>query len=216
MKQTINLKSCLIVAALSLGAALSASAQATPPAAPAAESSGGMLGSRYSQAEYTYLDFTGAGPTHADGFRLAFNQPLQAGFDLNLGYDWARASYAGARATQQDLDLGATAFTTLSWGRPYVAASAGWSWVKAAGVSDDSFRYKVGVGVEFPAATSLVVTPFVNFVRATGFNASEVDLGVKAAYRLTREWSITATAQYDAVIHDNNAAEYSLGVAYHF
>ncbi len=65
-------------------------------------------------------------------------------------------------------------------------------------------------------APAVVVTPFVNFVRATGFNDSEADFGVKTAYRVTKDWSVTARAQYDAVRHYKDSIEYSVGAAYHF
>jgi hypothetical protein len=41
-------------------------------------------------------------------------------------------------------------------------------------------------------------------------------MGAKATYRLNREWSLTARAQYEAVRHDDDSAEYSIGAIYHF
>lgn len=219
MKQHINVKSLILAAAVSLGCVASAAAQSANVAVPnpaTTESVGGLLGSRYTKAEYLYIDFGGNGPSHADGFKLEFNQPLNANFDLIATYDWMRAKYAGVRLKGQDAEIGAVAYTRLDWGRPFVLATAGWQWQKAASLKDDSFSYKVGVGTEFQIAPSFVVTPFVNFARQTGFNNSEFDLGVKAAYHVTPNWSITASAQYDSIRNSDDASEYSIGAAFRF
>lgn len=219
MKQNTNLKSLVIAAVLSLGAVASATAQSANVAVPNpadVTTAGGLIGSRYTQVEYNYIDLSGAGPSHADGFGVTFNQPLNANFDVSLNYDWARAKYAGVRLTDQVLELGATAYTTLAWGRPYAMAAAGWDWVKVAGVRDDSFVYRVGVGMEFLPAPQVSLTPFVNFVRATSFNANEYEIGAKATYRLNAAWSATARIQYEAVEDADDSTEYSIGLNYHF
>ena len=215
MKQHTSLNTLILAAALTLGTTI-ASAQsanvAVPTPGPAASS--GLLGSRYTEVSYHYVDLSG--PAHADGVSLAFNQPLKPGFDLTANYSWAKADFDSFDAKVQDLDLGLKAYSVLSWGRPYAAAAVGWEWVKAAGIREDSFVYKVGVGVELEVSPALTVTPFVNFVRATGFNASEVELGAKASYRLNNQWSVTTRAQYEFVRYDDNSAEYSVGAIFHF
>jgi hypothetical protein len=221
MKQNTNIKTLIFAAAVSLGAVSVAPAQSAPAMAPApspapTEPLGGLLGSRYTEIGYNYIDLTGPGPKDANGFAVAFNQPLRSNLDLTLDYDWARTHYAGDHFTQQDAEIGATAYSSLTWGRPFALAAVGWEWGRGGGISDDSFRYKLGVGTEIPVARPVVITPFVNFVRETGFNDNEVDFGVKAAYRVTKDWSVTARVQYDAVSHAKDAAEYMLGVAYHF
>ncbi len=215
MKQNTNLNTLIFAAALTLGATI-ASAQSANVAVPTPTEAtpGGLLGSRYTEVTYTHIDI--AGPDNADGFALAFNQPLHSNLDLTAGYSWAKADFDSFNAKVQDLDVGVKAYTTLSWGKPYALAAVGWEWQKVAGFRDDSFTYKIGVGSEFQVAPALVLTPFVNFVRATGFNASEIDTGVKATYRLNKEWSLTARAQYDAVRHDDDSKEYSIGAIYHF
>ena len=215
MKQNINLKSLMVATALALGAT-AASAQNANIAVPTpGESSGaGLLGSRYTEVTYNYVDLSGS--DHADGVSLVFNQPLRAGLDLTADYRWAKADFDVFDAKVQDLDVGLKAYTNLAWGRPFVAAGLGWEWAKANGFRDDSFTYEVGVGAEFQVAPAWVITPFVNFVRATGFNTSEVEIGTKATYRLNREWSLTAQAQYEIVRHDDNSTEYSIGAIYHF
>ena len=219
MKQNTNVISFILAAAVSLGLAASASAQSANVAVPTPSEpapAGGLLGSRYTEVAYNYIDLTAGSPGVARGFTFDYNMPFKANVDLNLDYDWARAKYAGTRLTQQDVGVGATAYTNLSWGRPFALAAVGWQWQKGGGSNDDSFTYKLGVGTEFQVAPAVVVTPFVNFVRATGFNDSEADFGVKTAYRVTKDWSVTARAQYDAVRHYKDSIEYSVGAAYHF
>ncbi len=217
MKQKLHVKTLILAAAATLGLALTAAAQSATVAEPApATPVGGLLGSGYTGAAYRYIDLTGTGPNHADGLKIDFNQPLNANFDLNAGYDWARSRDAGARYTQEDAEIGTTAYTRLEWGRPFALVAAGWRWEKNAGLTQDSFRYKLGVGTEFQVTRAFVLTPYVNFVRATGLNESEADVGVKAAYRVAKDWSVTAGVQYDAIRHARDATEYTIGAAYHF
>jgi hypothetical protein len=219
MKQNTNIKTLIFAAAVSLGVATAASAQSTataPEPATREAPAGGLLGSRYTGVEYDYLDFSGAGLDHAHGLAVNYNQPVSANFDFGLGYDWARAHDSGIAFTQQDLDVRGTYYTSLGWGKPFALAAAGWDWAHGGGARDDSFVYKLGVGVEVPVAPAFTVAPFATFVRATNYNQSEFDFGVKAEYRVTREWGVMARAQYDVVRHDSDQAEYALGVNYHF
>ena len=178
MNQKTKLVSLISAAAASLGLALSASAQTAD--APASFGNGAaLLGSGYTSVAYRYTDLDNGSPSALRGAILTFNQPLQAGLDFTLSYDWARASADPIRLTNQDLNAGVTAFSKLEWGKPFVQALAGWEWRRGAGVSDSSFAYTLGTGVEFQVAQPFLLTPYVNFVRATGFNRSEFDLGVK-------------------------------------
>lgn len=220
----MNIKSYLMAAALSLGVVTIASAQqATTTTAPAATTTTtdsttgtGLLGSRYFGAGYDYLAINGSGPNHAHGFELVYNQPVTAYLDLGADYDWARARYAGERLTQEVAEVNATAYTNLEWGRPFVLASAGWAWARGGGVSDDSFLYKLGVGVEFPVAKAFAISPYVNYARATGWNQNEADFGVKAEYRLTKEIGVYGRVQFDSVEHSPDQTEYAIGLNYHF
>ncbi|QYM79158.1 hypothetical protein K0B96_00655 [Horticoccus luteus] len=217
-KQKTNWKIFGLIAAGSLGLATGAFAQNADlaPPVPTSELSAGLLGKGYTAIGWNYVDLDGSSPSAARGLTAAFNQPLRAGLDLNVNYDWLRAGVQGVHLTQQQLEGGVTAYQAYSWGKPFVEAGAGWVWARGGGASTDSFAFHVGSGVEFAVAPRLSVAPFVEFRRATGFNANQIDLGAKVAYRLTREWSAVAKVQYDAVRHDRDQREYSLGVAYHF
>jgi len=219
MKQNITLGFQILAVAAALGLAVSASAQstdATTTASAPTTTGFGQLGSAYSGVAYTYDHVESSSPSEWRGFALDYNRPLSAGLDFNLGYDWRQGQNYVLRLTQQNLDAGLTAFTALDWGKPYLQALAGWEWQEGYGPGADSFAYSVGTGVEFQVAQPFVLTPFVNFLRATKFDQNEVDYGVKTAYRLTREWDLAASVQRDAVRDANDRMGYSLGVDYHF
>jgi len=219
MNQTSKLKYLILAAAASLGLAIAAAAQSadTVVTAPAPVEAGpGLLGSGYTSVTFRYTDLDNGPPSARRGVELAFNQPLQAGLDFKLGYDWSRASADPIRLTFQDLNAGVAAYTKLEWGKPFVQALGGWEWRRGGGTADSSFAYTLGTGVEFQVAPAVVLTPYVNFVRATGFNRSELDYGVKATYRVNRQWSVSAGYEYDAVRHTKDQNVYTLGVNYHY
>ena len=217
MNQKTKLVSLISAAAASLGLALSASAQTATAEVPASFGNGAaLLGSGYTSVAYRYTDLDNGPPSALRGAVLTFNQPLQAGLDFTLSYDWARASADPIRLTNQDLNAGVTAFSKLEWGKPYVQALAGWEWRRGAGFTGNSFAYTLGTGMEFQAASELALTPYINFVRATHFSQNEVDYGVKATYRITRQWGVTAGYEYDAVQHAKDRNVYTLGVNYHY
>jgi opacity protein-like surface antigen len=217
MKQNSHLKRSILAAAASLGLVASAFAQnanvAVPTPAPA-ETGAGLLGFRYTEVGYNFIDLKGS--DNANGFGVTYNQPLNTGFDFIANYNWAKADFTGFDAKVQDLWLGLNSFSNQSWGKPFVLAAVGWEWQKVAGFRDDSFQFKVGTGAEFTVAPAFTLTPYLNYARATSFNASEIELGVKAAYRLNESWNLTARVQHNFVRHDDDNTEYGLGVAYRF
>ncbi|HYP16584.1 MAG TPA: hypothetical protein VEQ65_05185 [Opitutus sp.] len=216
MKQNTQLKQFIFAAAVSLGVISTAVAQSANVAVPTPTevAPSGLLGARYTEVAYKFVDLKGDDDAH--GFTVAFNQPLAAGFDLVASYDWVTADFGPFDAKVQDAEIGVKAFSQLSWAKPYVQAAVGWEWQKVASFREDSFFWKVGAGAEFQVAPAFVVTPFVNFVRATEFHSSEIELGAKATYRLTEAWSLTARAQYEEVRHDANTTEYAIGAIYRF
>ncbi|MBS0663505.1 MAG: hypothetical protein JSR48_09580 [Verrucomicrobia bacterium] len=220
MNDTFRTKYLILAAAASLGLALSASAQtaaaATSAPAPVVDHGAGLLGSGYTAVTFRYTDLDDGPPSALRGVAVEFNQPLQAGYDFKLGYSWARASADPIRLTDQDLNAGVVAYTNLDWGRPFVQALAGWEWQRGRGASDSSFAYTLGTGVEFAVAPALALTPYLNFVRATGFNRSEADYGVKATYRVNRQWSASVGWEYNDVMHHKDRQTYTIGVNYHF
>ncbi|MDB6169647.1 MAG: hypothetical protein JWM88_2511 [Verrucomicrobia bacterium] len=219
MKLNTKLGWMISTAAISLGLALSAGAQTSDVAVSSATidpASLGLLGSSYSAFNLRYTDIDGGSPTAMRGVGLQLNQAWRPGIDFQVNYDWGRATAGPIRVTYQDLNTGVTVFSKLDWGKPFVQALAGWEWRRGLPALGNSFAYNLGTGVELQLSPRFALTPSMSFVRATGVNRSEVDYALKGTYRVNRQWSVSAAAQYDSVYHKADAKVYTLGVNYHY
>lgn len=220
MKQKIILKSLLLSVMAATGLATSAFAGGDDPNAPAPAAAAapvapvsGLLGQTYAGLTYSY-DRLNASPVNADTYGFEYNQPLNPGFDAVFNYDWTQSgALAGERAREQQLAATLRAFTTRSWGRPYVEAGLGYDWMKFAGAKDHSFLWIAGAGVEFQPLAELTVTPFVRYEQANGYaDNHEVSYGVKANYWLTKQWALTGAVSRN----DSQDMTYKLGVNVRF
>jgi len=218
MTQKSNLKLVLLAAA-ALSLAATAPAQSTG-AAPPAPASGpgtgtGLLGQTYTSLGYGYTDLAGTA-VNQQSLRFEYNQPLNTGFDLKLGYTGARTSlFAGtARNSQQAFDANAVAFIPeTNWGRPYFSVGAGWIWTKTAGARDNSFLYRLETGVEYQVTSALALTPWVAYVDAPSIPVNNRwNYGVKANYWLTHSWGLSAGLGRD----NKTDMTYSAGVNFRF
>jgi hypothetical protein len=219
MTPKTSVKTLILAAAATLGLVTFAAAQAAnvAPANPAASTAKGLLGQTYSGVTFDYLQLKDGPPSAARGFTVTYNQVMNDGFDGTINYQLTRAQANGDHYTRNRLDFDLTGFSTsTAFGKPFVVAGAGWEWNRGFGVSENSFTYLVGTGIEFQAAPPVAVTPYINFVRATGFNKNETEYGVKASYRITSQWSAVAKIQYNDITHEPNNTQYSLGVNFHF
>lgn len=219
MTNQTKLKSFILAAAVSLGLASSAFAQnaGTQVPNPAnGDLSGGLLGASYAGVSFDYLDLRDGPPSAGRGFTLTLNQAMNPGFDTKLSLDYAKASAFGINANQKNLFASLVSFEKIAGATGYVELGAGWTWFKAGPFSDNSFAFVVGTGAEFQVAQALTVTPYLNFVRRTGFNDSEYDLGVKAAYRVTQHWDLTAKVQQNFVRKDSDVTVFSIGANYRY
>jgi opacity protein-like surface antigen len=210
MKQTIIIKSLLIAGATLLGFAATSRAQDPVPAT----GKMGLLGQTYAGLDYSYVDFDNS-PTNADSFGFQYNQALSAGLDGLLTYDWTQTGLVlGDRARQQTIGGALRAFSTsYSWGKPYVEAGGGWTWVKYAGIHDNSFTWEVAVGSEFQVAPKVTVTPYVRYEDAPDLSDSDTwNFGVKANYWVNTQWAVTAGINYD----DSHDTAYTVGTNFRF
>lgn len=220
MNKKTTLKILVLSLATALGGALTASAQtaANPPSTDAGSpayqnDSYGLLGERYAGLDYSYTHLHDSGFNNLNGFAWRYNQALQPGFDFGLGYEWARSDeFAGMRARQQEITASVTTFTQLNGMKPFLEPGVGWSWSKAGSAKDNSFIAFLGTGVELQIMRPWVVTPYVRFVRATGYNTSTWDFGIKSAYRLSRSWGLNVDLSTD----DSQNTGFTAGVNYHF
>lgn len=206
------LKSFLITAALSLGVAANAQ---TADAAPSLTSDGqGLLGQTYAGLTYSYLDLRGVS-YHADNYGFNYNQALHAGLDGFLSYNYAQTGrIAGSRVNGQDVGAGLRAFSnSFAWGKPFVEASAGYTWTKYAGIKDNSFYWSAAVGAEFQVAPALSVVPFVSYADAPDLSSDGTwEYGVRANYWVNSEWSVVAGVARD----DSKNMAFTLGTNFRF
>jgi len=195
MNQKTNHKILLLVAAVSLGLAVSArAADKAAASAPSSDNDLGLLGQTYGGLTFSDVNLHHS-PVNADRYGFEYNRPLNTGFDANFTFDRTQADLrAGDRAYTQALDASLRSFSTSQrWGKPYVEAGIGYAWEKAGGVMDHSFAWIAGAGIEFQTTNALTVTPFVRGVRNVGFaDRDTFEYGVKANYWVTRKWAVAA------------------------
>jgi hypothetical protein len=210
MKLKINLKTLVLVAAGSLGLVTTAAAQSMPAATSAG---GGLLGQNYVGAEFTYVHYDKGLPQVGRDYGLTFNQALTTGLDLGVSYDYLRATQAGVSFRGNTASLDLTGYTDLGWGKPFLAGSGGWTWVNNGSVKQHSYAYAFTTGVEIPVGTSVAVTPFVSYAAAPKIaGVHDWNYGVKANYRVSKEWSTSFTVSID----NEKDMGYAIGVNYHF
>jgi hypothetical protein len=208
--QKINLKTLVLAAAASLGLVASVAAQSMPAAASAG---GGLLGQNYVGTEFTYVHYDKGVPKLARDYGLSFNQSLTTGLDLGASYDYLRATEAGVSFRGNTASLDLTGYLDQGWGKPFLAGSAGWTWVNNGSVKQHSYAYAFTTGVELPVGTSLSVAPFVSYSAAPKIaGVHDWNYGVKANYRVSKEWSTSFTISID----DEKDMSYAIGVNYHF
>lgn len=214
MKQNLIIKSLLLSAAF---AGLTAAARADEPrqAAPVpASGTMGLLGQTYAGLTYTYVNLDQS-PANADRYQFELNQPIGAGLDGMLTYDWMQTGLmAGMRLNQQTISGTLRAFSpSYAWGKPYVEAGAGYTWTKFAGTHDNSLVWEAAVGAEFQAAPAFTVTPFIQFRETPDLaRGSTWNFGVKANYWVTSQWAVTVGLNHD----DSHNTGFTVGTNFRF
>lgn len=212
----MTIRTLLLAACLAFGLAAASFAQSAGTGAPApgSDTGKGLLGQSYASLGYSYTDLHQTS-TNVQGLNFEYNQPLNTGFDFNLGIGDAWSSkYSGTRSRQQSIYASAIAFMPdLAWGRPFIGVGGGWIWTKDAGVRDNSFAYGLNTGVEFQVTKELSITPYVSFIDATSFHVdNKLDYGVKANYWFTGQWALNAGVSRDNMVNTT----YSVGTTFRF
>lgn len=217
-QKTKNLKTFILTAAATLGVAASAFAQdpMKSPPNPAAPTAQGLLGSTYAGLAWNYYKLNDGPPSVARGATAYFNQSLADNLDLGVGYDWMRTRAAGFSTTEQKLGLSMTSFVKTDWGKPFLTAGLDHAWRNSGLGKHGSWGLGAETGVEFQATPVWSVAPFVGWDRETSFNRNDLRYGVRTNYRITKEWSVTAAAQWLDVKREVDRAAFSLGVNFHF
>jgi hypothetical protein len=230
-KQTINQISLL--SALTLGLALTASAQTMQSAAPAQEEPAvtdtgpGLVGTNYSELSFGYQKQEGA-PRDLRDYEFTSNGSVfknaTLGVDANFAYDFLDGYADNFSYRRNEAQLGLTGYLKETWGKPFVTADAGIAWQNTAGVSQRGFAYTGTGGVEFQVLKNLALTPYLEYqaeprlynagVSAGGLPDHILTYGVNAIYRISRDWSAMVGADLD----EHSAKDWGLrgGVGYHF
>jgi hypothetical protein len=207
-----TIKQTLILSGLALGAALSASAQSASSAAPnltAADPGPGLLGSNYSELSFGYQRQDA--PRDLRDYEFVSNASIykeaSLGLDGNFTYDYIDGGDFGFIDHRNEAQLGLTGFLMQPWGKPFLSADAGMAWQDAANVSRKGLAYSIEGGVEFQVLKDLALSPYIEYqaepglynhgLPAADFPDHLVDFGVKATYRITREWSAVLGADLD-------------------
>jgi hypothetical protein len=235
----IKIEQTLLGAALALGVAVSASAQsassaaAAPPGTPVVSSplpaipGDGLLGNNYSEVDFGYLK-EDRSPQILHDYDFTYNQAVLKegawGTDGNFSYDYLTGSAGGFHDYRDEAQLGLTEYMLEGWGKPFVTADAGYAWQHAGGVSRRSFADTFTGGVEFSVLGNLALTPFVEYQAEPHLYNHEApvanfpdhlwEYGVKATYRLNREWSTSLAVDMDQ--YNRNDLGYRAGLSYHF
>jgi hypothetical protein len=229
MKKTNTTQTCLLTL-LTLGLALSASAQAvqsTSPAATAVDPGPGLVGTNYSELSFGYQRQRGD-PADLRDYEFVSNGSVYRegvlGADINFTYDYLDGSANGFRDYRQEVLLGFTGFLLQSWGKPFVTVDGGMAWERAAGAGRKGFAYATTAGVEFQVLRDLAISPFIEYqaephlynhgLPLANLPDHLVDSGAKATYRITRQWSASLTADVDQ--HSYRDWGLRAGASYHF
>jgi len=231
----MKLKLVLLSAAAALAGSASALAQnavyAPPaPSMPAAETTApggyGLIGANYADLSYDYFSIRGGPPSAAHGFTVDGSERIGDNFATTLDYDWRRAHSDLGTFTRNRVFGGAQAFAVTNWGKPFVEGDIGWEWNRTYGVDRSSLALRAATGLEVKITSEFAMAPYVAWERATGYNASQFDYGMRANLRLTRAWGVTAKAEYQDGRHTaasltywqpaGDIMQYSLGFNYRY
>lgn len=213
MTKKITIRTLLLAVAAAFGFAASSSAQSHQ--AQSSDVGQGLLGQSYVGLDYGYMRLHSTPVSDLQGLSFEYNQPLNSGFDLNIGMSDAWSSqFWGTRERQKTVDASAVAFMPdVSWGRPFIGVGAGWTWTKVSNDRDNSFLYTIDTGVEFQVTKALSVTPLVSFTDTTSIHTdNKWSYGAKANYWITRQWAVTAAVMRDNMVNTT----YSVGANYRF
>jgi hypothetical protein len=230
-KQTITRYGLTGVVALSL--VLSASAQSAQDSqgAPAerapADPGPGLVGTNYSELSFGYQRQEGA-PGDLRAYEFITNGSVfknaEMGLDANFTYDYLNGDANGFSDRRNEAQAGLTGYLPETWGKPFVSADAGMAWQDAGDVSRKGFAYTLVGGVEFQVLKDLALTPYLEYqaephlynhwLPAANFPDHLLAYGVKATYRITREWSTSLGADLDQ--HSGRDWGLRAGVDYHF
>jgi hypothetical protein len=215
---------------LALGAAIPARAQNEPVTTPdpaTIDQGPGLVGTNYSELSFGYQRESGA-PSDLRNYEFLSNGAFYRqgiwGADGNFKYDHTDGTADGFTDRRDEAQFGATGFMTQPWGKPFVTADAGMAWEHVAGVSRKSYAYTGVAGVEFQVLRNLALSPFLEYdalpklynhaPAVANFPDHTLEGGVKATYRITRQWRASLSATLDQ--YNSRDIGLRAGLSYHY
>lgn len=220
MNQKTNSLKLLLLAAVTFGCtAVRAQDPLKAPPNPAADATSGygLLGSNYAGLAFDYYRLNQGAPGVAHGFSFTDRTVVGDRVDTTLDYDWLRARSAGGTFQRNRVMTGLSSYAVTDWGKPFVEGSLGWRWDKSGGPAQSAFLYRAATGVEFKLAPRFAFAPYVAFDRAPRFNQNETGYGVRANFRMTRDWNLALRSEYQDVSRTSaDRTLFSVGADYHF
>ncbi|MBI2515982.1 MAG: hypothetical protein HYV95_03620 [Opitutae bacterium] len=217
MYKNTSVQSLLILSLALFSGACATRAQtviATEPAStkPAAR----LIGASRVGLSYNYTKMYEAPLYRASGYSLELNQLIRPGLDGKIDYEYTQASL-GKDTGRQSLARGALVlFRSYPWGRPYIEAGVGKIWANSKRVSDSSFNYFAGAGVEIPISRAVSAAIGVSFSRYTGYKSTEYEPNLRGMWRLNEGWSATVGIRHTVIRHTKGATLFSFGLAAHY
>jgi len=225
MKKT-NIKNTALLSVLALGLSIPVFAQ-NAPQTQAADPGPGLVGSNYSEVSFGYQK-QGGSPKSLRDYGFVSNGSIfrqdAYGLDANFRYDYLSGAAYGQSDRRNQALLGVTGYLLETWGKPFVTVDAGYAWQDVAGVSRRSFAYTASTGIEFQLLKNLALTPFVEYqaephlynrgLPLTNWPDRDTYYGLKATYRITREWGASVGVDLDR--HSTNDFGVKAGLSYRF
>lgn len=133
----------------------------------AATSNNGLLGTGYTEFNYTLGDIDSFSD-HEHALSAGMNIPVLPGrLDVGGGYtySWIRGA---ARGHANTLSTSATAYVPLEGAKPFVSGAIGYTWASVPlGLGDHDAAWSISAGVELPVG-AFIVTPKISY--ADDFN----------------------------------------------
>ncbi len=186
---------------------LSVAAFAQTTAVDTETSSAGLIGKRYVDTGFSWVDINNSSVEGMDA-GLAVNVPVNANFDVSLGYSYAWLE--GAEELGHTVNAAVTGYITRGENKPFARLNVGYDWAK---FDSDHGIWGAAVGIERAVNSKLSSTLSVGYGDDFGQHrqgAWNVALG--ATYNVTSKIVVSAEVAYIEL----GSLGYTAGVAYRF
>ena len=170
-------------------------------------SSAGLLGKRYVEAGFSWTDINHSS-VEAMGTGLDVNVPVNANFDVSLGYGYAWLE--GSEGLGHSANAAVTGYITRDENKPFARLNVGYDWAKYD--SDHGF-WGAQVGIERAVNTKVSSTFSVGYGDDFGqHRVGAWDVALGGPYDITTKIVLSAEVAYI----EGGSIGYSAGVAYRF